>query len=136
LTDPQVQPLTPPGRLDELLGFEILEANGEGARARFAVEDRVRQALGLVHGGAFAALAETLVSLATWVAVSGDGNVVLGQSNDSNFLRPVTEGTIHAEAAPLHRGRTTWIWDVRFTDDEGRLVAITRMTVAVRPEPV
>jgi uncharacterized protein (TIGR00369 family) len=99
------------------------------------VEDRVRQPLGLVHGGAYAAMAETLVSLATWVALAQDGKIVMGQSNNTNFLRPITEGTVHAEAAPLHRGRTTWIWDVRFTDDQDRLCAITRMTVAVRPAP-
>jgi 1,4-dihydroxy-2-naphthoyl-CoA hydrolase len=135
VTDPQVHPHIPPGRLDEILGFELLELNGDVARARFPVEDRVRQPLGLVHGGAYAAMAETLVSMATWTAVAADGNIVLGQSNNTSFLRPVTEGTVHAEAVPLHRGRTTWIWDVRFTDDEDRLCAITRMTVAVRPAP-
>jgi uncharacterized protein (TIGR00369 family) len=135
VTDPQVVPQLPPGGLDDVLGFEMLELNGDVARARFPVEDRVRQPLGVVHGGAYAALAETLVSMATWVAVAENGNIVLGQSNNTSFLRPVSEGTIHAEALPLHRGRTTWIWDVRFTDDEGRLCAVTRMTVAVRPAP-
>ena len=57
----------------------------------------------------------------------------MGQSNHTSFLRPVTEGTVHAEGTPIHRGRTTWVWDVDFTDDEGRLCAASRVTMAVRP---
>ena len=60
--------------------------------------------------------------------------LAVGQSNSTHFLRPVTAGRVHAEGVALHRGRTTWIWDVRFTDDGERLCAITRMTMAVRPQ--
>jgi 1,4-dihydroxy-2-naphthoyl-CoA hydrolase len=102
---------------------------------RFAVEDRVRQPFGLVHGGAFAALAETMVSLATHTTVSQQGDFAVGQSNHTSFLRPVTAGSVHAEGHARHRGRTTWVWDVEFTDDEGRLCAISRVTLAVRPAP-
>ena len=59
--------------------------------------------------------------------------MALGMSNSTTFLRPVTEGTVTAVGQPIHRGRTTWIWDLRFTDDRERLVAVSRMTVAVRP---
>jgi uncharacterized protein (TIGR00369 family) len=124
-----------PGTLDEALGFELLEAGAERARARFAVTERVQQPFGLVHGGAYAALAESLVSVTTHMAVAGDGNMATGQSNSTSFLRPITQGTVHAEARRLHRGRTTWVWDVDFRDDEGRLCATTRMTMAVRPMP-
>jgi 1,4-dihydroxy-2-naphthoyl-CoA hydrolase len=124
-----------PGTLDEQLGFELLEAGAERARARFAVEQRVQQPFGLVHGGAYAALAESLTSIATHMAVAADGNMATGQSNSTSFLRPVTSGTVHAEARRLHRGRTTWVWDVDFRDDDGRLCATTRMTMAVRPQP-
>jgi 1,4-dihydroxy-2-naphthoyl-CoA hydrolase len=58
-----------------------------------------------------------------------------GMSNQTNFLRPITEGTVHAVARRRHRGRTTWVWEVDMTDDAGRLCAIVRMTVAVRPLP-
>jgi 1,4-dihydroxy-2-naphthoyl-CoA hydrolase len=64
-----------------------------------------------------------------------EGNLAMGLSNNTSFLRPVTEGTVHAHATRLHRGRTTWVWDVRFTDDAGRTCALTRMTIAVRPLP-
>ena len=123
------------GTLDDVLGFELLEANGDGCLARCAVERRVQQPFGLVHGGAYAALAESMASWATVIAVAPDGNIAVGQSNSTTFLRPVTEGTVHASGTPRHRGRTTWVWDVEFTDDGGRVCALSRVTLAVRPAP-
>ena len=122
------------GTLDQVLGFEFLEMGPELARASVPVEDRVCQPFGLVHGGTYAALAETLVSGATHMAVSHEGSFAVGQSNHTTFLRPVTSGTVHAEARARHRGRTTWIWDVDFTDDDGKLCAIARVTMAVRAQ--
>jgi 1,4-dihydroxy-2-naphthoyl-CoA hydrolase len=122
-----------PGTLDDVLGFELLEASPERCRARFAVEKRVQQPLGLVHGGAYASLAESMVSTATQLAVMGEGNFAVGQSNATHFFRPATEGHVHAEGTPIHRGRTSWVWDVRFTDDQDRLCAASRVTLAVRP---
>jgi 1,4-dihydroxy-2-naphthoyl-CoA hydrolase len=123
------------GTLDEVLGFELLEAGPETARARVAVEARVCQPFGLVHGGTYSALAETLASAVTHLAVSQDGFMAVGQSNHTTFMRPVTEGTVHAEGRVRHRGRTTWVWDVDFKDDGGKLCAIARVTMAVRPQP-
>jgi 1,4-dihydroxy-2-naphthoyl-CoA hydrolase len=117
------------------LGFELLQLDPEVARGKFPVEDRVRQPFGIVHGGAYAALAETLASAATYLAVRDDGLAAMGQSNHTSFLRPVSAGWVNAEARPRHRGRTSWVWDVDFTDDDGRLCAITRVTMAVRPAP-
>ena len=131
--DSPVEPYPAPGTLDDVLGFELLEATAEGCRARFAVETRVQQSLGLVHGGAYASLAESMVSTTTHLAVMGEGNFALGQSNATHFFRPATEGFVHAEGTPIHRGRTSWVWDVRFTDDQDRLCAASRVTIAVRP---
>ena len=131
----ETDPARMQGTLDEVLGFELIEAGPELARARFAVERRVQQPMGLVHGGAYAALAESLVSGATYRAVAPKGYFAVGQSNHTTFLRPVTEGTVTAEARSRHRGRTTWVWDVEFTDDAGRVCAIARVTLAVRPQP-
>jgi 1,4-dihydroxy-2-naphthoyl-CoA hydrolase len=117
------------------LGFELLEIEPDVARGRFPVSDRVRQPFGIVHGGAYAALGETLASAGTYRAVFEDGMAAMGQSNYTSFLRPVSEGYVNAEARPRHRGRTTWVWDVEFTDDDGRLCATTRVTMAVRPVP-
>ena len=121
--------------LDGTLGFEVGEVGPELARGRFAAVDRVKQAYGLVHGGAFSALAELLASHATLAAVAPEGRIALGQSNHTSFLRPVTEGSVHAEARRRHGGRTTWLWEVDFTDDAGRLCAVSRVTMAVRPRP-
>jgi uncharacterized protein (TIGR00369 family) len=123
------------GTLDDVLGFELLEATGERCVARCPVARRVQQPFGLVHGGTYAALAETMVSWATVIAVGPAGNLAVGQSNSTTFMRPVTEGHVHAEGTPRHRGRTTWIWDVEFKDDGGRVCALSRVTLAVRPAP-
>jgi uncharacterized protein (TIGR00369 family) len=98
-----------------------------------ALRDELRQPLGLLHGGVYSSLAESMTSLATAFAVLDRGEMALGLSNSTNFMRPITEGTVHATAARLHGGRTTWVWDVRFTDDADRTCAVTRMTLAVRP---
>ena len=121
--------------LDGVLGFEVLETSGDLVRGRLGVEDRVRQPWGLVHGGAFAAFAESLASLGTTAGVHSDGQIGVGLSNNTSFMRPVLAGTVHAEARLRHRGRTTWIWDVEFSDDDGRVCAMSRTTIAVRPAP-
>jgi uncharacterized protein (TIGR00369 family) len=117
---------------DSLVGVTITELEEGLARGDVPVRDDLKQPYGLVHGGVFAAIAETLASLATAVAVASDGRQAMGQANQTNFLRPITAGTIHGTARARHRGRTSWVWDVEITDDEGRLCALTRMTVAVR----
>lgn len=126
-----------PGRdgLGDLIGLEYLEAGPEGVRARLEVTDSVRQPVGLVHGGVFASMAESMCSAATWLGVKDDGMAAMGQSNNATFIRPITQGHVNAIARPRHRGRTTWVWDVEITDDDGRLCALVRMTVAVRPVP-
>jgi 1,4-dihydroxy-2-naphthoyl-CoA hydrolase len=133
--DSPVRTYPAPGTLDDVLGFEMLEATPERCRGRFAVEKRVQQPLGLVHGGAYAALAESMVSATTHLAVEDEGNFAVGQSNHTNFFRPATKGVVNAEGTPIHRGRTSWVWDVHFTDDDGRLCAASRVTLAVRPVP-
>ena len=132
-----MQARTSSGRdgLGDLIGLEYLETTPEQARARVLVTDDVRQPFGLVHGGVFASMAESMCSLATWLAVRADGMAAMGQSNNATFMRPITEGHVHATARPRHRGRTTWIWDVEVTDDDGRLCGVVRVTVAVRPMP-
>lgn len=121
------------GGFSELIGIEVLEALDGEARGRVAVSDALRQPFGIVHGGVYASLAETLASYGTWLAVRDDGMVAMGQSNHTTFLRSVREGHVTARAVPRHRGRTTWVWDVECADDEGRVCALVRMTIAVRP---
>ena len=119
---------------DALYGLEIdMESvTDEEVRATVPVRDEIKQPMGLVHGGVFASMAESLASMATAVAVAGEGKQAMGLSNATSFMRPITEGTVHGEARRRHRGRTTWIWDVEITDDQGRLCAMSRVTMAVR----
>jgi 1,4-dihydroxy-2-naphthoyl-CoA hydrolase len=118
---------------DRLYGLEVLECGDQAARAQIAVRDELKQPAGLLHGGVLASVAEALASMATALAVLPDGHAAMGLSNQTSFLRPVTEGVVTATATRLHRGRSTWVWDVRFEDELGRLCAVTRMTIAVRP---
>jgi 1,4-dihydroxy-2-naphthoyl-CoA hydrolase len=119
---------------DALYGLEVDEIGPDHALARVRVRDAIKQPMGLVHGGVYASIAESIASIATAQAVIPDGNYAVGMSNQTSFLRPITHGTVHAEATLRHRGRTTWMWDVEVTDDEGHLCAVSRMTIAVRPQ--
>jgi uncharacterized protein (TIGR00369 family) len=120
---------------DALMGLEILEADDERVHAQVVVRDDLKQALGLVHGGVYASIAESITSMATALAVIPEGRIAQGLSNQTSFLRPIMSGTIHAEARRRHRGRSTWVWEVEITDDDGRLCALVRVTVAVRDAP-
>jgi 1,4-dihydroxy-2-naphthoyl-CoA hydrolase len=128
-------PLLEPSAFDRHYGLEVVECSDELVRGRVEVGEELKQPLGLVHGGVHAAIAEGLASLGTNHGVAAEGKVGLGMSNESSFLRPVGGGTIHATARRRHRGRTTWVWDVELADDEGRLCALSRVTVAVRRGP-
>jgi 1,4-dihydroxy-2-naphthoyl-CoA hydrolase len=124
----------PRPNLHDTLSFEFSNIGSDHAAGSFTIDDRHRQPDGLVHGGVYAALAEGLASEGTGRGIAGDEPlIVMGMSNSTTFLRTVTDGTIHGEGQPIHRGRTTWIWDVRFTDGGGRLCAVSRVTIAVRP---
>jgi 1,4-dihydroxy-2-naphthoyl-CoA hydrolase len=90
-----------------LFGLEVTEWEDGVVRGTTAVREELKQPAGLVHGGVYAAIAETLASMATHVAVSPDGRAAMGLSNQTSFLRPVTEGHVHAEARARHRGRST-----------------------------
>ncbi|MEA2201917.1 MAG: 1,4-dihydroxy-2-naphthoyl-CoA hydrolase [Solirubrobacteraceae bacterium] len=120
---------------DRLYGLELLACSDTEVRAQVTVRDELKQPAGLLHGGVYAAVAESIASIATALAVFQQGDMAVGLSNNTSFLRPITEGLVHAQATRLHRGRTTWVWDVRFSDDADRTCAVTRMTIAVRPRP-
>jgi uncharacterized protein (TIGR00369 family) len=120
---------------DGLYGLAMTEI-GDGVMAgQVPVRDEIKQPAGLVHGGVYAAIAESLASMGTWKDVQADGKAAMGLSNLTSFLRPITAGTIHARAEALHRGRTTWVWEVRCSDEAGRLCVLSRVTVAVRDMP-
>jgi 1,4-dihydroxy-2-naphthoyl-CoA hydrolase len=120
---------------DALYGLELIEVSGDVACGRVVVRDELRQPAGLVHGGVYAAVAESLASYGTALAVMPEGRIAMGLSNNTSFIRPVTGGTIHAMARPRHRGRSTWVWEVELLDDDDQLCALVRVTIAVREAP-
>jgi 1,4-dihydroxy-2-naphthoyl-CoA hydrolase len=120
---------------DASIGF-VSDASEEVGRAsgHLPVTPRVCQPMGIVHGGVYAAIAETLASMGTAQGVLPLGKVPLGMANNTNFLRPVSEGSVWGEARAIHRGRTSWVWDVEMRDDQQRLCATARVTIAVRDQ--
>jgi 1,4-dihydroxy-2-naphthoyl-CoA hydrolase len=126
-------PVPPEETFDALYGMRRFDVTAESARGEVVVRPALLQPWGLVHGGVYASMAESLASWATALAVAPDGNIALGMSNNTSFLRPIAAGMIHGLATRRHRGRSTWVWDVDISDDEGRLCASSRVTIAVRP---
>ena len=121
------------GTLMEALGIRFTEL-GEGVlRATMPVDARTHQPYGLLHGGASVALAETLGSSAGMLMAGG--NAVVGLEINANHLRAVREGTVTGSARPLHLGRSTQVWQIEIADDAGRPVCVSRITLAVLPQP-
>jgi 1,4-dihydroxy-2-naphthoyl-CoA hydrolase len=131
--DPVIAPYPLDVGFDRLYGLEITELGADTVRGRVPVSDRIKQPAGLVHGGIYAAIAESLATNGTAVAVHAEGSIAMGLSNQTSFLRPVSAGTINAVGHARHRGRTTWVWEVELRDDDGRVCVLSRITVAVRP---
>ncbi len=125
----------PRSRFDELLGTEWVSDDPDAAVARFQVRDELRQPVGLIHGGVFSSVIESLCSRVTALAVISDGMISMGQSISVNFVRSLSEGSAEVRARARHRGRTTWVWDADVFDAQGRLCATAKMTIAVRPLP-
>ena len=120
---------------DRLYGLKVLSASPEEVVAEVEIGEDHLQPFGLVHGGLFAAMAESITSIGTYLGVKDEGRAAMGLSNQTSFLRPVFGGTVRATARRRHRGRTTWVWEVDVTDGDGRLCALVRMTIAVREVP-
>jgi uncharacterized protein (TIGR00369 family) len=118
---------------DARIGLEVDDLIEVGVRtARLEVVPGVCQPMGIVHGGVYAAIAESLASRGTADGVIELGKVPLGMANNTSFLRPVSEGHVHARAEAFHRGRTSWVWDIEMRNDAGKLCATSRVTIAVR----
>ena len=118
------------GTLIEHLGIVFTEAGEDWVRATMPVDPRTRQPYGLLHGGASVVLAETLGSSAGNLSC-GEGEVCVGIEINANHLRAVREGVVTGTARPLHVGSRTQVWEIRIEDERGRLVCISRLTLAV-----
>ena len=115
----------------EHLGIELTEFGDDFLRARMPVDHRTHQPAGLLHGGASVALAETLGSIGAHLCVDPARFAVVGLEINANHIRGVTSGWVIGTARPLHRGRTTQVWEIRIEDEAGKLVCISRLTMAI-----
>ncbi len=109
---------------DTELGLRYTELSPDGARAQLEVQPKLLQPMGLVHGGVYCSMIESMASVAafTWLAAHGGGDVV-GVNNNTDFLRSIGSGMVHGRAEPIHRGRRQQLWLVTITDDNDRVVA-------------
>jgi 1,4-dihydroxy-2-naphthoyl-CoA hydrolase len=119
----------------ENLGIELTEIGGDFLAARMPVDHRTRQPAGVLHGGASVLLAETLASWAATFCVDTSRQHCVGLEINANHLRPVAEGFVYGTARPLHLGRTTQVWQVSIENQSGKVVCISRVTMAVLTQP-
>ena len=117
--------------MHEHLGMEFVDCGDDWLRMRMPVDDRTRQPFGRLHGGASAALAETVASIAANRCVDPEKFVVVGMELNANHVRPVRAGWVTATARPESIGGRVQVWSIRIEDVEGQLVCIARMTGAV-----
>lgn len=110
---------------DTELGLRFTELGPDGARAQLEVTPKLLQPMGLVHGGVYCSMIESMASVSayTWLNAKGDGGNVVGVNNNTDFLRSIGSGTVYGSAEPIHRGRRQQLWLVTITDDDDRVVA-------------
>ena len=113
------------------LGIEFVEIGTDRLKATMPVNIRTKQPYGLLHGGASAALAETIGSVASWMSIDTEKQICVGIEINCNHLRGKKDGVVTATAEPLHLGATTHVWDIRIRDEKEKLVCVSRLTIAV-----
>jgi uncharacterized protein (TIGR00369 family) len=119
--------------LPATLGIEILELSDDRVVATMPVDARTHQPFGILHGGASVALAETVASLGATGRIDRNAFMAVGQEINANHLRAKSEGVVTATATPVHVGRSSQVWSISIVDEGGRLICISRCTLAVVP---
>ena len=118
------------------IGIEFLEAGEDYLIGRMPVDARTIQPYGLLHGGASVVLAETLGSIASHCAVNGELFQAVGIEVNANHIRSARSGYVTGKCTPLHLGGGTHVWEIKITDEGGKLVCVSRLTVAILKKPV
>jgi len=113
------------------VGIEFVEIGDDFLRARMPVDQRTRQPMGILHGGASVVLAETLGSAASNLAINRDEYYAVGLEINANHVRSVASGYVIGTARPLHLGKSTQVWEMQIRDEEENLVCVSRMTNVV-----
>lgn len=131
--DPQRIIARDEGTMITHLGIEVVEIGDDFLRARMPVDHRTVQPQGRLHGGASCVLAETAGSIAANLVIDDSEYLAVGLDINANHIRPVKGGYVYGTARPESLGRSTQVWSIRITDEEDRLVCISRLTMAVIP---
>lgn len=118
----------------EAIGIEVAETSEDRVVATMPVHGPTKQPFGVLHGGASVVLAETVASVGTFNLMDSEKELAVGLEINANHVRSKSEGTVTAVGTPLHRGRKVMVWDVRITDEEDKLICVSRCTVAVVPK--
>jgi 1,4-dihydroxy-2-naphthoyl-CoA hydrolase len=113
------------------LGMTFADLGPDYLKGTMPVDDRTRQPYGLLHGGASVALAETLGSVASSLVVDHSKYMCVGLEINANHVRSVREGVVTGTCIPIHLGKSTHVWDIRIHDERGKLICISRLTVAI-----
>lgn len=118
--------------LDAHIGFVVDGVSGERVTGTLTITSDHHQPFGIVHGGTYCALAESAASVSAfcWLQETGIGGTAVGVNNSTDFLRSVSDGVISVSTSPIHRGRRQQLWQVDMTDEQGRLVAQSRVRMA------
>ncbi len=117
--------------MSEQIGMEFTEIGEDYLKGRMPVDRRTVQPYGILHGGASAALAETLGSMAGALVLDPEKEYCVGMEINANHVRSVRSGYVYGKATPIHIGRKTHIWEIRIEDENGKLVCISRLTLAI-----
>ncbi|MGB0982097.1 MAG: PaaI family thioesterase [Winogradskyella sp.] len=120
--------------LMETLGIEMVDYGDDFLVARMPVTSKVYQPDGVLHGGATAALAESVGSFASHIFIDTDNLFVRGIEITANHLKSVKNGNVYAKATFLHKGRTTQLLDIKVTDDADRLISVCRLSTISLPK--
>jgi uncharacterized protein (TIGR00369 family) len=118
------------GTFISFLGIEFLDYGEDFIEARMPIDDKL-QPMGLLHGGASLALAETIASGGSYLLIDPEKYDVVGLQISGNHLSPVSEGNIFARAEVIHKGKKTHVWDIKITSDSGKLISVSRVTMMV-----
>lgn len=118
----------------ELLGIEVVELTPQKVICTMPVDKRTHQPFGLLHGGASVVLAETVASIGAWASIDPTTQVAMGMEINANHIRSVSSGTVTAIGVPLHAGKSSAVWDIKITDEQDRLICVSRCTVAIAPK--
>lgn len=113
------------------LQMEFVDIGDNFLKMKMPVNSQVHQPYGLLHGGASAALAETIGSVASWMCINRTKQLCVGIEINCNHIKSVKSGYVFALAQPLHIGASSHVWDIKITDEKDRLICVSRLTVAI-----